>query len=353
MAPPGFIGFGLRLLLAGVLIGVASCPRPATAQPMPEKRTVTIAVSGPPAQIYFLPVALAKQLGYFEKAGLDVQLQHFEAGSKAITSVLGGSADVVAGAYENTIRLKARGQAMQSIVVFGRYPENVLAIAKSEAANYRGPADLKGKLVGITGPGSATQTFLDLILANAGLRPDDVTPVTVGAGAVAVAAMRRQKELFAIANLDLAITELTMSGDIVVVVDSRTAEGARNVYGDDYASGSLYAPVDFAVRNPNTAQALAGAMVGTLKWIAAHSPEEIMARLPSDFYRTSPEVYRQALEKNLPSFSHDGLMSDAAANNVYRTLVRFDPALAASLVDIASTWQNSFVHRALQASDQR
>jgi hypothetical protein len=30
-----------------------------------EKAKVVIAVSGPPAQIYFLPVVLAKTLGYF------------------------------------------------------------------------------------------------------------------------------------------------------------------------------------------------------------------------------------------------------------------------------------------------
>ena len=70
-----------------------------------ESRKVTIAVSGPPAQLYFLPVVLAKQLGYFEEARVNVELQHFNAGSKALESVIGGSADIVAGAYENTVRM--------------------------------------------------------------------------------------------------------------------------------------------------------------------------------------------------------------------------------------------------------
>ena len=102
---------------------------------------------------------LAKQLGYFEQAGVNVTLVHFNAGSRALEAVIGGSADMVAGAYENTIRLQAKGQPMQSIVLFGRYPQNVLGIAKSQAANYKTPADLKGKTIGITGPGSATHTF--------------------------------------------------------------------------------------------------------------------------------------------------------------------------------------------------
>src|SRR5262245_24615786 len=295
---------------------------PAHAQ---EKKTVTIAVSGPPAQLYFLPVVLAKQLGHFDQAGVTVELQHFNSGSRALESVVGGSADIVAGAYENTLRMHAKGQPMQSIVLFGRYPQNILGISKAHAASYKSPADLKGQKIGITGPGSATQTFLNLILEKAGLKPDDVSPVTVGAGAVAVAGMRRGNELYAISNLDLAITELTMAGDIVVAVDSRTAEGTRAVYGGEYASGSLYAPIAFLQKNPKNAEAVARAMVRTLDWMKKASPDEIVATLPAEFYQANPAVYRKALESNLPSFSPDGLMPPDAPANVLKAMVRFDP----------------------------
>ncbi len=142
-------------IFAGVfaLLAALSVTLPAVAQT--ERTNVTIAVSGPPAQVYFLPVVLAERFGYFAEAGVNVTLQHFNAGSKALKSVIGGSADIVAGAYENTMRMQSKGQNMQSLVLFGRYPQNVLGIAKSQIANYKSPADLKGKTVGITGPGSA------------------------------------------------------------------------------------------------------------------------------------------------------------------------------------------------------
>jgi NitT/TauT family transport system substrate-binding protein len=339
---------GFAVILGLVLTGLASSMTVSVAA-TPEKMDISIAVSGPPAQLYFLPVVLAKQLGYFEQEGLNVQLQHFNAGSKALEAVLGGSADLVAGAYEHTIRLQSKGQHLQSIVLFGRYPENVLGIAKSQAANYKGPADLKGKTIGITGPGSATQTFLNLILENAGLKPTDVSTVTVGAGAVAVAAMRRQSELFAISNLDLAISELAMAGDIVIAIDSRTAEGTRQVYGGDYASGSVYGPASFVGQNPNTAQAVANAMVRTLKWISSTKPEDIIAKLPREFYHQNPAVYREALERNLPSFSPNGLMSTDAAANVLKAMQKFDSDVAKSKIDLPSTYENKFVESALRA----
>ena len=317
-----------------------------------EKAKVVIAVSGPPAQIYFLPVVLAKTLGYFDQAGVNVELQHFNSGSKALESVLGGSADFVAGAYEHTVRMQAKGQSMKSVVVFGRYPQNVLGISKEQAANYKSPADLKGKTIGITAPGSATQTFLNLVLANSGLQPGDVTTITVGAGAVAVAAMKRSGELYAISNLDLAITELTMAGDIVVAVDSRTAKGTRAVYGGDYASGSLYAPSAFLNSNPNTVQAVANAMVRTLKWMATATPDEILAKVPAGFYERNQAVYRQALQNNLSSFSPDGLMPREAPNNVLKAMVKFDPNIAKSDIDVSATYDNRFVENALQGTKQ-
>jgi NitT/TauT family transport system substrate-binding protein len=317
-----------------------------------EKAKVVIAVSGPPAQIYFLPVVLAKTLGYFDQAGVNVELQHFNSGSKALESVLGGSADFVAGAYEHTVRMQAKGQSMKSVVVFGRYPQNVLGISKEQAANYKSPADLKGKTIGITAPGSATQTFLNLILANSGLQPGDVTTITVGAGAVAVAAMKRPGELYAISNLDLAITELTMAGDIVVAVDSRTAKGTRAVYGGDYASGSLYAPSAFLNSNPNTVQAVANAMVRTLKWMATATPDEILAKVPAGFYERNQAVYRQALQNNLSSFSPDGLMPREAPNNVLKAMAKFDPNIAKSDIDVSATYDNRFVENALQGTKQ-
>lgn len=311
-----------------------------------EKKTVTIAVSAPPSQLYFLPVVLAKRLGYFEQEGVAVELQHFNAGSKALESLVGGSADIVAGAYENTIRMQARGVALQSFVLFGRYPQNALGIAKSKAASYHSPADLKGQKIGITGPGSATEVFLNLVLRQAGLAPSDVTPVTVGAGAVAVAAMRRSDELYAISNLDPAITELGAAGDIVIVADSRTEAGTKAIYGGDYASGSLYAPKAFLQANPQTAQAIANAMVRTLRWIKGATPDAIVAAMPADIYQSNPVLYRQSLQNNIASFSPDGLMPAEAPDVVYKAVIHFDPALASATIDVRATYDNAFAEKA-------
>lgn len=89
--------------------------------------------------------------------------------------------------------------------------------------------DLKGKNIGLTAPGSSTNKFFNYLLAKGGVKPDEVAIIGVGAGATAVAGMKRG-EIDAISNLDPVITQLERDGDIVILPDSRTEEGVVDIF---------------------------------------------------------------------------------------------------------------------------
>src|SRR4051812_45875682 len=91
---------------------------------------VTIAIGGG-ACLCYLPTVLAKQLGEYDKAGLEVELVDLKGGSDALRAVLGGSADVVSGYFDHCVNLAAKKQEMQSFVVYDRYPGLVLVVAPS------------------------------------------------------------------------------------------------------------------------------------------------------------------------------------------------------------------------------
>jgi hypothetical protein len=66
--------------------------------------------------------------------------------------MVGGSADVVSGAYEHTINMQAKNQPIVAFVLQGRAPQIVLAVNNKTMPNYKGIADLKGKKIGVTAP---------------------------------------------------------------------------------------------------------------------------------------------------------------------------------------------------------
>src|SRR6202521_5150793 len=81
----------------------------------PEKGKITIGVGGK-TLFYYLPLTIAERKGYFKDEGLEVEIPDFAGGAKALQAMIGGSADVVSGAYEHTITQQAKGQNIEALV---------------------------------------------------------------------------------------------------------------------------------------------------------------------------------------------------------------------------------------------
>jgi NitT/TauT family transport system substrate-binding protein len=330
-------------LVAASLIALAPFV-PAHAQ-APEKPKITIGVGGK-SLFYYLPLTIALQNGYFKAEGLDVEVQDFPGGARALQALLGGSVDVVSGAFEHTITQQAKGQNIEALVLQGKYAGIVLGMSKAKSATYKSPADLKGMKIGVTAPGSSTNMFVNVLLAKAKLPPDSVAIIGVGATAGAVAIMKRG-EIDAISNLDPVISQLESDGAIVPVVDTRTAKGMQDVYGGAYAAGCIYVPVEFSKKYPNTAQAIVNAMVHALRFIQQSTPDQIVAAVPTDYY-TDKAQYKAALEKNIETYKHDGSIGIDAAQAVYRDLKSFDPQVQTATVDVAKSFNMTFQQKAAQ-----
>jgi NitT/TauT family transport system substrate-binding protein len=338
----------LKWVVACVTVAGLAAAVPSAAAQALEKKKITIAVGGK-TLFYYLPLTIAEQRGYFKDEGLEVEIVDFAGGSKALQAMLGGSADVVSGAYEHTITMQAKGINIASVVLQGRYNGIVLGVRKDKAAAVKGVKDLKGLKVGVTAPGSSTNHFVSNLLTKNGLKPDDVAIVGVGASAGAVAAVK-QGSVDAIANLDPVINILETDGDIVTLVDSRTEKGMNEVYGGVYHAGSIYAPVDWIKQHPNTTQAVVNAMVRASLWIARASVDDIAKSVPREYYGDKLALYKSALAKNKEGFSPDGRLSAQGANNVYAVLREFQPGVkkAGAKIDLARTYEASFVERALK-----
>jgi NitT/TauT family transport system substrate-binding protein len=232
-------------------------------------------------------------------------------------------------------------------VLEGRYSGIVLALSKAKAATWKSPADLKGMKVGVSAPGSSTNMFVNILLAKAGMKPDAASFIGVGAGAGAVAIMKRG-ELDAISNLDPVISQLESDGSAVPVIDTRTEKGMQEVYGGAYAAGCIYAPPEFVQKNPRTAQAVVNAMVRALRFIQNSSIDQIVAVVPPEYY-TDKALYKTALEKNIATFKHDGFISTAAGEHVAHDLLSFDPTMQGKKIDLAKTVDMTFQQKAAQS----
>ncbi len=311
-----------------------------------EKPKVAIAVGGK-AGFYYLPLTIAERLGYFKDEGLDVEISDFEGGSKALQAVVGGSADVVSGAWENTIDQQPKGLNMQGFVLMGRYPAISVGVAKAKAASYKSPKDLKGMKIGVSAPGSSTNRVVWHLLAKDGLKPEDVSIIGVGSTSGAVAAMN-SGQLDAMSNVDPVMTMLEQTGAVVLIADTRTEAGTKAVFGSaEMPAASLYAPISFVQKNPNTVQALTNAIVRALLWLQKATPDQIVATVPPEYLLGNKDIYLASYNKVKAAYSPDGMFSEAGAKNTLTYLAAFNPAVKPAEIKLAQTYDNSYVQKAL------
>jgi sulfonate transport system substrate-binding protein len=317
---------------------------PAAAQEKPELAKVRLAVGGQ-AALYYLPLVVTQRLGLFREAGVEVDISDFAGGSRALQALVGGSADVVTGAFDHTIQMQAKNQPVVALVELGQFPGFVLALLNAKAAAYRSPADLKGMKIGVTAPGSSTHFMALQLMAKSGLKPDDASFLGVGATTTAVAAVKRG-EIDAIVNTDPAVALLQREGLIKIVADTRTRDGTREVYGGIYPAAVMYTPPAFIDKNPRTVQALVNAFVRGLAFMRSHSPEEVAAVVPEEYALGDKPLYVQAIKNSLPMFSPDGRFAREGAETAYSVLKAFDPDVRNAKIDLAATYTDRFVEKA-------
>jgi NitT/TauT family transport system substrate-binding protein len=317
---------------------------PAAAQEKPELAKVRLAVGGQ-AALYYLPLVVTQRLGLFREAGVEVDISDFAGGSRALQALVGGSADVVTGAFDHTIQMQAKNQPVVALVELGQFPGFVLALLNAKAAAYRSPADLKGMKIGVTAPGSSTHFMALQLMAKSGLKPDDASFLGVGATTTAVAAVKRG-EIDAIVNTDPAVALLQREGLIKIVADTRTRDGTREVYGGIYPAAVMYASPAFIDKNPHTVQALVNAFVRGLAFMRSHSPEEVAAVVPEEYALGDKPLYVQAIKNSLPMFSPDGRFAREGAETAYSVLKAFDPDVRNAKIDLAATYTDRFVEKA-------
>ncbi|MDQ3061111.1 MAG: ABC transporter substrate-binding protein [Pseudomonadota bacterium] len=329
---------------SGVVVAAALALPSLRAQPQPETRKIVLSVDGK-AAFGYLPLTIAEQLGYFRAEGLEVRISDFASAAAALAALKDGSAEVCSGTFEHTIHLQARHQKYQAFVLQGRAPQMVFGVSSRTMAHYKSVADLRGKKIGVSAPGSPSSLMASLVLLQGGVKAGEASFVAVGTSAGALAALR-SGQIDAISNTDPLMTMLEQGSEVKIISDSRSLKGTAEVFGGPMPAACLYAPLGFIEKNPNTCQALANAIVHSLKWLQTAGPRDIINTVPESYLMGDRGLYLAAFNKVRESISLDGLFSDAGPPTALKALSRLDASIKAEQIHLPATYTNVFASRA-------
>jgi len=162
----------LRLALAAVLLPAAF----AVAEPfkiiVPEPETPLVPNS---------VIDLADRMGYYKKAGVEVEIVRVKATPAAIAALSSGQGDMANVSLDVAIQLVARDQLKLKGVISPDKALPFMIIAKKGLTN---PKDLEGKIFGVGQVGSADYAQTRTVLGNLGVDVEKMKYLAIGQPAV-------------------------------------------------------------------------------------------------------------------------------------------------------------------------
>jgi NitT/TauT family transport system substrate-binding protein len=306
---------------------------------------VTFGVGSAPGASVYIQVDIARALGYFGQEGVDAQIQHFKGGSVAGVALVGGSTEVSANAMDHVVKAKREGKELRLIASFTHLPGTPMVVNIKHKNEIKTPKDLRGRPLGVTAPGSATDLLTRFVLHKEGIKPEEVRIIGVGTNSMPPALENDQ--VHAAMGVDPWVTQIVKRGKGYILVDFRTERDTRAVFGGPYQFTGLLARQDVIEKRPEMIQRLVNALVRTNKWMAANPVEKWAGVLPGDLVGDKG-VWIESMQAAREMFTADSLPTREGVMNLLRAFEVTGQIPEATKMNPDGLMDIRFVRRALE-----
>lgn len=235
-------------------------------------------------------VRLAESLGYFQAEGLDVvrtDLLKISSEDYLMQApLIKGDIDASYHWFNHAVFGARHNLPVKAVMMFNDAPAVTVLVANRVKDQVRGPVDFKGRKIA-EGAGYGTKSVLMHYLARkAGLVGEPYTPVMLAhenrQEAVLKGLAAGQVDIMALQ--EPSISALQATGLVSTLYDLNSRETTAKVLGAPWPAQSLLMAPAFIKAHPTTVQKLVNAFVRTMRFINGHMADEIIAKLPADYF---------------------------------------------------------------------
>ncbi len=267
--------------------------------------------------------------GTFEKHGIDVEKIAFEGGGKLEQAMAAGSVDIAATGSTDLL-FTAKGVPEKAIAVFGGAPYSLGIIVRMDNS-IRTPADLKGKKIGASTPGSLTEWLAYQFAIHQGWGQNGITAVPVGAMSAEIAALLT-KQVDGIVGPTEAGVGLEAKGQGKNLVN----------FGDILPHFLTYMMLATDTVMKDHPQAVRGFVAGWFQTVAyMKKNKQASVAILAKVMHQSPEITAKIYDLEMPGCTDNGRFDPAKMKDLYETLIA--PKLGGKQVAVSSLYTESFL----------
>jgi NitT/TauT family transport system substrate-binding protein len=239
--------------------------------------TLTIGVAGPATSAEYLPVRLAESAGHFASEKVSVRLQTFRSAAEVAEALAAGRVDLAATTLDAALRLgHVHGVPPRLLFGLTAAPPVALLVPTGRSGEMLGVAELAGKTIGITAPGTPEAEALVGMLAAAGLSMDRVTAVSLGERPLARALAAG--EVAAAVLADPWASRLVQDGQAAMLADLRQPDGVERWLGPRGVHAAVFVAAD-SLRGERELVPVARALLRAMRQAQTAPPGELAAGL--------------------------------------------------------------------------
>lgn len=280
----------ILLILAGVIAAVVVNNNKTEEEPVAKVETIKIKLNEVTRSVFYAPQYVAIANGYFEEAGIEIDLATGQGADQVMTAVLSGQSDIGFAGPEASIYVYNEGKEDYTEVFAQLTKKDGSFLVSREKNDDFKWSDLKGKTIIPGRKGGVPYMTFEYVLKQNGLDPqkdltlDDSIKFDLMAGA------------FSAGNADyVTLFEPTASqvenagkGYVVASVGEASGEISYTAY---------FAKKSYIEENSETIQDFVNAIYKGQKWVKSHSAKEVAEAIQSFFPSTDIDVLETVMQK--------------------------------------------------------
>lgn len=265
--------------------------------------------------IGYVPLDVGMEYGLFRKQGLEIDAINFQGGAKIAQAMTAGAVDISLSAGPD-MAFVAKGAPEIAIASIAESAAFMVYIV-GKRSNARGMAELKGKKIGITSPGSLTDWLAERLNQVNGWtsESDRVTKVAVGGSAQATLAALKTGQVDASIGAPQLGYELEQEHEGRLLFDCSSYVGPIELY-------TIYASTALSQGDPDLVRRFLRGWLDSIAFMKAHRDETL--RVASKVMATTPAIAGRTYDSLMSKFSTDGRFGDKALETLGQSFKDLD-----------------------------
>jgi NitT/TauT family transport system substrate-binding protein len=257
----------------------------------------------------FVPLDVGVAEGLFAKYGLDVDITTFGGDQKMQVGLASGSIDFGLGGGP-AMAFVAKGAPVDAVAAFAGAPRNICILVGSDSA-ITSVADLKGKLIAASAPGSLTGWLVQRVSVSQGWGVDGIRIVDLGGFESSAAALRTHQIDAMMSSVEAGYTlEGRGLGHILV---------SMGQYAPVFITHVIFARRALIRDKPDLVRRFLNGFFAAIDFMKTHKAET--STVAEKALQESPDVANKTYDEEITMLETDGHFDPAAVAVIKQSLL--------------------------------